>query len=52
MAAELLAVGVDFSFAPVLDIDCGVSEIIGNRSFSTDSNAGNAPFKLIQERHE
>ncbi len=36
MAAELLAVGVDFSFAPVLDIDCGVSEIIGNRSFSQD----------------
>ncbi|MGZ5008061.1 MAG: glycoside hydrolase family 3 N-terminal domain-containing protein, partial [Methylobacter sp.] len=24
MAAELLAVGVDFSFVPVLDIDCGV----------------------------
>ena len=37
MAAELLAVGVDFSFAPVLDIDCGVSEIIGNRSFALDS---------------
>ncbi len=36
MAAELLAVGVDFSFAPVLDIDCGISEIIGDRSFSTD----------------
>jgi beta-N-acetylhexosaminidase len=36
MAAELLADGVDFSFAPVLDIDCGVSEIIGNRSFSND----------------
>ncbi len=36
MAAELLADGVDFSFAPVLDIDCGVSEIIGNRSFSDD----------------
>lgn len=35
MAAELLAVGIDFSFAPVLDIDCGVSEIIGNRSFSS-----------------
>ncbi len=34
MAAELLAVGVDFSFAPVLDIDCGISEIIGDRSFS------------------
>lgn len=37
MAMELLAVGVDFSFAPVLDIDCGVSEIIGDRSFSTDT---------------
>lgn len=36
MATELLAVGVDFSFAPVLDVDCGVSEIIGNRSFSQD----------------
>lgn len=37
MATELLAVGVDFSFAPVLDIDCGVSQIIGDRSFSTDT---------------
>lgn len=36
MATELLAVGIDFSFAPVLDIDCGISEIIGNRSFSQD----------------
>jgi len=38
MAAELLAVGVDFSFAPVLDVDCGISEIIGDRSFATDSD--------------
>lgn len=37
MAAELLAVGVDFSFAPVLDIDCGVSTIIGNRAFSQNA---------------
>lgn len=36
MAAELLAIDVDFSFAPVLDIDCGISEIIGDRSFSQD----------------
>lgn len=37
MASELLAVGVDFSFAPVLDIDCGVSAIIGNRAFSKNA---------------
>ena len=37
MAAEVLAVDVDFSFAPVLDVDCGISEIIGNRSFSLDA---------------
>lgn len=36
MAAELLAVGVDFSFAPVLDVDCGISQVIGNRSFSLE----------------
>lgn len=34
MAAELLATGVDFSFAPVLDVDCGISTIIGDRSFA------------------
>jgi beta-N-acetylhexosaminidase len=37
MAAELLAVGVDFSFAPVLDIDCSVSQIIGDRSFANEA---------------
>ncbi len=37
IAAELLAVGVDFSFAPVLDVDCGVSTIIGNRAFSQNA---------------
>lgn len=36
MAAELRAVGVDFSFAPVLDLDYGVSEIIGDRAFHRD----------------
>jgi len=39
MAAELRAVGVDFSFAPVLDLDYGVSEIIGDRSFHRDPEA-------------
>lgn len=32
MASELRAVGVDLSFAPVLDLDEGVSSIIGNRA--------------------
>lgn len=36
MAAELRAVGVDFSFAPVLDLDYGVSEVIGDRAFARD----------------
>ncbi len=33
MAAELRTVGVDFSFAPVLDLGLGVSEVIGDRAF-------------------
>jgi len=33
MATELRSVGVDFSFAPVLDLDRGVSTVIGNRAF-------------------
>lgn len=33
MASELRAVGVDFSFAPCVDLDYGLSEIIGDRSF-------------------
>ena len=36
MASELRAVGVDFSFAPCVDLDYGVSEIIGDRSFNRD----------------
>jgi beta-N-acetylhexosaminidase len=38
MAVELRAVGVDFSFAPVLDLNYGVSEVIGDRSFHRDPN--------------
>jgi len=34
MAAELRAVGVDFSFAPVLDLGSVASTVIGDRAFS------------------
>jgi beta-N-acetylhexosaminidase len=36
MASELRSVGVDFSFAPVLDLDFGVSSVIGDRAFDRD----------------
>ncbi|MDP2326103.1 MAG: beta-N-acetylhexosaminidase [Gammaproteobacteria bacterium] len=36
MAAEVLDTGVDFSFAPVIDLDYGTSEVIGDRSFHRD----------------
>ena len=39
MASELRAVGVDFSFAPCVDLDYGVSEIIGDRAFHRDPDA-------------
>lgn len=33
LAAELRAVGVDFSFAPILDLDYAQSHVIGDRAF-------------------
>jgi beta-N-acetylhexosaminidase len=39
MAAELRAVGVDISFAPVLDLAHGVSGVIGDRAFHRDAEA-------------
>lgn len=36
MASEVLAVNVDLSFAPVLDLNRGVSEVIGDRAFHRD----------------
>ncbi len=33
MAAELKSVDIDFSFAPVLDLDYGISGVIGDRAF-------------------
>lgn len=37
MASELQAAGVDYSFAPVLDIDRGLCSAIGDRAFSQDA---------------
>ena len=39
IAKELRAHGVDFSFAPVLDLDWGSSTVIGDRAFSDNANA-------------
>jgi len=39
MAAELRAHGVDFTFAPVLDLDFGASAVIGNRALHRNPNA-------------
>jgi beta-N-acetylhexosaminidase len=36
LAAELRACGVDFTFAPVLDLDHGPSGVIGDRAFARD----------------
>lgn len=39
MATELIEVGVDFSFAPVFDVTCQDSEVIGDRCFHSNASA-------------
>ncbi len=39
MAAELRAVGVDMSFAPCVDLDYGVSQVIGDRALHLNAAA-------------
>ena len=36
LAAELRAAGIDLSFAPCVDLDYGVSEVIGDRAYHRD----------------
>ncbi len=53
LAAEILAAGMDFSFAPVLDIDDDFCSVIGDRSFSSDADAVTAiSGAFIQGMHD
>jgi beta-N-acetylhexosaminidase len=37
LAAELRSIGIDLSFAPCIDLDYGVSEVIGDRAYHRDA---------------
>ena len=53
MASELLACGIDFSFAPVLDVDDSQCEVIADRSFSDNPElAARAAEVFIEGMHE
>jgi len=39
MAAELRAVGIDLSFAPCVDLDLGLADVIGDRALHHDARA-------------
>ena len=39
IGAELRAVGIDLAFAPVVDLEYGVSKVIGDRAFHADPDA-------------
>lgn len=47
LASELRACGVDFSFTPVLDLDYGRSQVIGDRSFHVEPSIVSALSKAI-----
>lgn len=48
MATEVLAVGIDFSFAPVLDID-DMSDVIGDRGFAKNPQDINILAKAFMQ---
>ncbi|MFZ2990351.1 beta-N-acetylhexosaminidase [Ideonella sp.] len=47
LASELRACGVDFSFAPVLDLDHGGSTVIGDRAFHRDARVATMLAKSL-----
>jgi beta-N-acetylhexosaminidase len=47
LGAELRACGVDFSFAPVLDLDHGGSTVIGERAFHRDPRVASLLAKSV-----
>ncbi len=49
IGTELVAHGVDFSFAPVLDLDWGESTVIGDRSFGREPNVVTALAGAVVE---
>ncbi|MDO7552815.1 MAG: beta-N-acetylhexosaminidase [Burkholderiaceae bacterium] len=49
MGAELRACGVDFTFAPILDLDYGHSAVIGDRAFSRDPGVTAALAKSVMQ---
>ena len=53
VSSELISVGIDINFAPVLDINRNISSIIGDRSFSDDfSELINNASDYIDGMHE
>ena len=50
MAAEVLASGIDFSFAPVLDLHTGLSQVIGKKSIklSVERNRVKLTFTVTE----
>lgn len=49
MAREVRAVGVDFSFAPVLDLDAGISGVIGDRAFHSQPEPAIALIRAFMQ---
>jgi beta-N-acetylhexosaminidase len=53
MAAELRDVGIDFSFAPCVDLDYGASQIIGDRAFHARADVvGQLALATMQGMHD